>query len=73
MKTPYSNISGKSAIKYYIISDTSISIFFNKSSKTYTYSYARAGKYHVENMKILAARGFGLNSYINKHCRNLYD
>lgn len=34
---------------------------------------AIAGITHVNNMRILAARGSGLNSYINRNVKFLYD
>jgi hypothetical protein len=68
----YKNLGRDSRVHYYQIEDTSIEVKFD-SSKPYTYSYKKAGKSHVENMKILATRGSGLNSYINKYVKNLYD
>lgn len=68
----YKNLGRDSGVQYYQIEDTSIKVKFD-SSKTYSYSYKKAGKSHVENMKKLAAKGIGLNSYINKYVKNLYD
>lgn len=44
-----------------------------RSGKTYRYSYASAGRHHVEEMKRLAAAGRGLSSYISQYTRDLYD
>lgn len=44
-----------------------------KTGSTYRYSYAKAGNNHVETMKRLARRGRGLNSYINRYVKHLYD
>ena len=68
----YSNINGKSNIEAYEIGDTCIAIKFFDTDKIYTYSYNSAGRSHVENMKALARRGYGLNSYINTKCRTMY-
>jgi hypothetical protein len=68
----YKDLNGDSAIIGYEIGNTSIKVLFN-TGKTYTYSYSKAGKMHVENMKSLAILGNGLNAYINKNVRKLYD
>lgn len=60
----YQNRSGNSNVKYYQISQDSITIIFNCSRERYTYSYRSAGSHHVEKMKKLAINGIGLNSYI---------
>lgn len=67
----YLNRSGNSPITYYQISETSITVWFG--SKVYTYSYRKAGSYHVENMKRLAVSGSGLSAYITKNVRDLND
>ena len=69
----YKNLGNDSGISYYQIEDESISIWFKGNSKIYSYSYIRAGQAHVENMKQLAANGRGLNSYINRYVKHLYD
>lgn len=71
--TPYLNLSGTSNVQAYYIAAESITVQFNGSSKLYTYSYRVAGREHVENMKVLAQRGSGLNSYIMKNVRTAYD
>lgn len=68
----YKNINGNSNIESFMIGEDFISVKFNGSSKVYVYSYTSAGKIHVENMKVLARKGSGLNSYINTNCRMLY-
>ena len=73
MFVKYRDINGDSNIDCYEIGIDYIAIKFNNSSKIYRYSCYRAGKTHVENMKKYAAKGNGLNSYINLHCRSLYD
>lgn len=69
----YKNINGNSNVNSYEIGPTYISVIFNDARKVYRYSYLRAGRTNVENMKNLAERGYGLNSYINLYCRRLYD
>lgn len=69
----YRNASGNSNVYAYEISLDCISVQFGGASRIYTYSYRKAGRHHVENMKQLAKRGAGLNSYINRHAKYLYD
>lgn len=69
----YLNRSGNSPITHYQIADTSITVWFKGSIRTYTYSYRKAGSYHVENMKRLAVSGSGLSAYITKNVRFDYD
>ena len=69
----YRNVGGDSGISAYEIGANYVSVKFNNTGKVYTYSYGRAGKSHVDQMKILAERGSGLNSYIMRNVKNLYD
>jgi hypothetical protein len=69
----YLNLGGKSGIEAYEISGTYISVKFKRNSKICIYSYNLAGRNNVENMKILARKGQGLNSYIMRNVRDLYD
>ena len=69
----YRNLSGRSNVKAFLINTCSIDVLFYGTNRIYRYSYSRAGKFHVDNMKALALRGFGLNSYINRNCKYLYD
>jgi len=70
--TRYKNINGDSGVIAYEIGDDFILAQFH-DRKTYSYSYAKAGAFHVEIMKKLARQGHGLNSYINRNVRKLYD
>ena len=72
MFEPYKNLNGNSNIESFLIGASYISVKFHGTAKIYTYSYESAGVTHVENMKILAKKGCGLNSYINANCRTLY-
>lgn len=69
----YLNRSGNSPVSFYQIEQTSITVWFKGSSRSYTYSYRKAGSYHVENMKQLAVSGSGLSAYITKNVRFDYD
>ena len=69
----YRNLGGDSGIIAYEIGIDYIIVVFSGTSRKYKYSYRNAGKSHVENMKLIAQHGSGLNSYIMKHVKNLYD
>lgn len=69
----YRNTGRDSGVVAYEIGADYIRVQFSGTSRTYTYSYRKAGSNHVENMKQLARNGSGLNSYINRHVKNLYD
>ena len=69
----YRNSGGDSGISAYEIGDDYIIVKFSGTVRTYRYSYRKAGQNHVETMKRLARSGNGLNSYINRDVKNLYD
>jgi len=69
----YLNKSGNSPITYYQIEESNITVWFKGASRNYTYSYRKAGSYHVENMKRLAVTGAGLSAYITRNVKYLYD
>jgi hypothetical protein len=69
----YRNSGGDSGVSAYEIGSDYILVKFFGTARTYRYSYQKAGQNHVENMKRLAQSGNGLNSYINKYAKNLYD
>ncbi|OAB75671.1 hypothetical protein [Cochleicola gelatinilyticus] len=69
----YRNLDGDSGVDSYEIGNDYITVKFNKNYRTYTYSYAKAGENNVEEMKSLAINGAGLNAFINKYVRNLFD
>ena len=69
----YSNRNGDSGVSAYEIGTDFIRVQFN-TGKIYSYSYnGGAGASNVEQMKILARRGAGLNSYINTNVKFKYD
>jgi len=69
----YKNLGGDSGVSHYEIGSDYIDVKFSGTFRTYTYSYSKAGSSHVEQMKVLAIRGSGLNSYINKYVKYSYD
>lgn len=68
----YANTTSHSDISFYEIGADYIKVQFAEGLKR-TYSYAKAGKAHVEEMKALAQRGSGLLRYIMKNVKNLWD
>lgn len=68
----YLDVNGDSGVEFYEIGPDYIDVKFKRGS-VYRYSYEIAGKHHVENMKALAKSGDGLNSYIMRNVRKLYD
>lgn len=64
--------NSSSGIRAYHIGSDYILVKFG-SFKVYKYSYAIAGKSMVDRMKILAKKGRGLNSFINRHAKYCYD
>ena len=68
----YKNLGGESGVSAFEIGLNYIKVKFSTGA-IYKYSYAKAGKMHVDEMKLLAQRGRGLNSYINTNVKFLYD
>lgn len=69
----YKDLNNDSGVRGYEIYPTYITIWFDGTSKAYNYSYRKAGEVHVEKMKLLAKGGDGLNLYIMKNVKKLYD
>ena len=69
----YRNSGGDSGVSAYEIGSDYIVVKFSGTSRTYRYSYRKAGQNHMENLKRLAQSGGGLYSYINIHIKYLYD
>ena len=67
----YENRSGRGGITGYEILPDGIILEFNYKEE-YLYDYAKPGREHVEQMKILAERGEGLTTYVNQHVRDNY-
>lgn len=68
---PYAN-QENSGIRGYEPGEDFIVIWFKDGSK-YTYSYESAGVRHIEKMKALAAKGEGLNTYLNVHVSDRFE
>ncbi|WP_199669333.1 hypothetical protein [Coprococcus sp. AF16-5] len=48
-------------------------VLFYGTPRVYRYSYKSAGVENVENMKVLAEQGYGLNSFINRYVKYKYE
>jgi hypothetical protein len=68
----YTDINGDSGVVGYEIGDGEITVWFDGTAQSYTYSYASAGQSHIEVMKKLAIQGDGLNAYINNNVKFKY-
>ena len=73
----YKNLSGQSNVSKYQIGLDFILVEFKTPSKSgfslYKYSYLSAGQINVEQMKVLAVQGRGLQTFINTVVRELYE
>ncbi len=68
----YRNLNCNSNIKQFELGSDFIKVMFNDNA-IYVYTYASAGRNNIEQMKILAKNGCGLNSYIQKYVRKKYS
>jgi hypothetical protein len=68
----YANLGGNSNVISYEYGATYITVQFS-TGRPYTYSYDSAGKDNIETAKRLADSGQGLNSFIMKNMRKLYE
>ncbi len=68
----YLNLNGDSGVSAFEIGPQHLKVAFHDHAE-YLYTYNSAGVLHIENMKNLALRGYGLNTYINTHVRKLYE
>ena len=68
----YRNIDGDSGVSAYEIGVDFIRVQFGTGA-TYLHTYSSAGSANIEQMKILAKKGDGLNSFINTTVCKLYD
>lgn len=67
----YKDLDGDSGISAFENDAESITVKFRDGS-VYQYTYRSAGVINVEEMKYLAIRGRGLNSFINRHVKKKY-
>ena len=68
----YLGLSGDAGVIAYEIGADYVRVRF-RNGKPYRYSYASAGREHVEEMKKRASKGRGLSTYISQHVHDLYD
>jgi hypothetical protein len=67
----YRNVHGQSGITAYDMGPDYIRVTFTHGG-TYAYDYATTGQFHVERMKVLAASGQGLATFISKVVKGTY-
>ncbi|NHZ82636.1 hypothetical protein F2P44_25640 [Massilia sp. CCM 8695] len=67
----YANLSGDSGVQAYRIGARQIMVRF-AGGAVYVYTYASAGREHVETMKLLAQAGQGLATFISQHVHDAY-
>lgn len=67
----YKNLGGDSGVVAYEIGPDFIRVQFSDGA-IYLYTYASAGSHNIEQMKQLATRGQGLNTFINTTVRKAY-
>ncbi len=73
MMTPYRNLGGNSDIVSYESTEDSIHVVFKSGRyRNYLYNFIRPGQAVVDRMKLLAAQGYGLNSYISSTVKDRY-
>ena len=63
---PYRNLSGKSGVVAYVIGKDFVDVKFKGRDEIYRYSERSAGKDAVEAMKLFAAAGRGLSTFISR-------
>jgi len=67
----YSDIDRDSGVVAFETGADFIRVKFSDGA-IYLYNNLSAGSYHIDQMKVLALRGDGLNAYINDHVRKAY-
>ena len=68
----YKNLGGDSNVAGYEIGDRYILVMF-RTGAVYEYTYESAGVANIEQMKMLAVHGQGLNSFIQRVVRKSYS
>lgn len=75
--TDYKNLGGDSNVLGFDLLPNAIVVKFKTKNKdgcdTYLYSFSSAGQLNIEQMKKLAENGQGLNSFINRNVKKLYE
>lgn len=67
----YRDRTGRSGVRAYEPGPGCISVEF-KDGSIYCYTNDSTGGANIEQMKVLAAAGQGLNTFINQHVRKSY-
>lgn len=67
----YKNLSRNSGVVAYEIGRDSVTVEFQDGA-IYLYTHASAGQSNIEQMKVLAAAGRGLSTFIVRHARMAY-
>lgn len=70
---PYADIDGDSNVRAFEIGPEWIDVYFHGTARSYRYSYSTCGRDHCEQLKALAVAGNGLNSYIMRNVKYLYE
>jgi len=71
--TQYRNLQGNSNIVSYETTEDSIHVVFSSGiQRNYLYNQLSPGKAAVDKMKVFAAQGYGLNSYISTVTKSSY-
>lgn len=71
--TPYRNRSGNSNVVSYEATEDSIHVVFKSGTyRNYLYDAVQPGKTAVDQMKVLAEQGHGLNAYISSAVKKNY-
>ncbi|MBU1046166.1 hypothetical protein KKH36_00070 [Patescibacteria group bacterium] len=68
----YLNLSGVSNVLGYNYGPDYIVVGF-RDGDSYKYTYKSAGEKNVEEMKLLADKGIGLNNFINDNVKKKYE
>lgn len=67
----YLDLSRSSGVSHYENGNDFIIVQFTDGAQ-YLYNYSSAGQENIEHMKVLAANGSGLNSFININVKKHY-
>ena len=70
--TKYGNKGSDSGVSGYEIHDNGITVEFSTGAQ-YLYTNESAGKANIDTVKELAVGGEGLNGFINKYVKKLYQ
>ena len=69
--TRYLNYGGSTDVAAYEAGYDFIEVQL-RNGEIYRYDYSKPGQHHVDQLKLLAKRGAGLDQYLNDRLRNQY-